>query len=71
LAAGHGPGDGDGGESGSEEDNDDDGLSLRDGDRFIELLQASGFSRERDIAFPHKQSACMRFRRENFDGPAI
>lgn len=39
--------------------------------RFIQHLKDVGFSKEKEIAFPHKQSAFMRLLRENFDGPTL
>ena len=41
------------------------------GYRFIQYLRDVGFSKEKEIAFPHKQSAFMRLRRETFDGPTL
>ncbi|KAI9737585.1 MAG: hypothetical protein M1818_005589 [Claussenomyces sp. TS43310] len=42
-----------------------------DNTRFVEHLQNSGFAREKEVTLPHKQSAFMRLRRENFDGPVL
>lgn len=39
--------------------------------RFLHHLQSAGFSRERQIAFPHKQSWLIRMRREDWEGPAL
>lgn len=39
--------------------------------RFIQHLQDAGFSKEKEITFPHKQAVYMRMRREEFDGPAL
>jgi N5-hydroxyornithine acetyltransferase len=39
--------------------------------RFIQHLKDVGFSKEKEIAFPHKQAAFMRLRRETFDGPTL
>jgi hypothetical protein len=39
--------------------------------RFIRYLTDIGFSKEKEIAFPHKQSAFMRLRRETFNGPTL
>ncbi|KAH8882345.1 hypothetical protein GQ53DRAFT_753806 [Thozetella sp. PMI_491] len=42
-----------------------------DNERFIQLLQAAGFSKEREIAFPHKQSWFGRLRRDAWEAPAL
>ncbi|KAH0565042.1 hypothetical protein GP486_001568 [Trichoglossum hirsutum] len=42
-----------------------------DNERFIEYLQDAGFYKEKEIAFPHKQSALMRVKREAWECPAI
>ncbi|CAI4211641.1 unnamed protein product [Parascedosporium putredinis] len=42
-----------------------------DNERFLLHLQKAGFSRERQIAFAHKQSWFIRMRREDWDGPAL
>ncbi len=39
--------------------------------RFIQHLQIAGFSKEREIAFPHKQAWLCRLRREAWDGPVL
>jgi len=39
--------------------------------RFIQYLRDAGFSKEKEITFPDKQSAFMRLRRETFDGPTL
>ena len=39
--------------------------------RFLTHLQRAGFSRERQIAFPHKQAWLIRTRREDWEGPAL
>lgn len=39
--------------------------------RFIQHLQVAGFSKEREVTFPHKQSWFGRLRRENWNGPAL
>jgi hypothetical protein len=39
--------------------------------RFLSHLQKAGFSRERQIAFPHKQAWLIRMRREDWEGPAL
>ncbi|KAK6612496.1 hypothetical protein H4I96_01709 [Botrytis cinerea] len=40
-----------------------------DNERFISHLQEAGFVKEREITFPHKQSAFMKLRRECFEAP--
>jgi len=42
-----------------------------DNDRFMSRLMECGFSRERQISFPHKQSWFTRLRRECWRGPAL
>ncbi|KAH8600907.1 siderophore biosynthesis protein-like protein [Bisporella sp. PMI_857] len=42
-----------------------------DNTRFISTLSESGFLKEGEITFPHKQSAFMSLRREIFEGPAL
>ncbi|TGO91411.1 hypothetical protein BPOR_0028g00030 [Botrytis porri] len=42
-----------------------------DNERFISHLQEAGFVKEREITFPHKQSAFMKLRRECFEAPAL
>jgi hypothetical protein len=39
--------------------------------RFLQRLEFTGFSREKQISFPHKQSWYVRLRREQWDGPAL
>lgn len=39
--------------------------------KFISHLQDSGFLKEREVTFPHKQSALMKLRRDNFEAPVI
>lgn len=39
--------------------------------RFIQHLQYAGFSKEKEIAFPHKQAWFGRLRRENWEGPEL
>lgn len=39
--------------------------------RFISHLQSVGFMKEKEITFPHKQSAFLKLRRENFEAPAL
>lgn len=41
------------------------------GNRFISHLQSVGYMKEKEITFPHKQSAFMKLRRENFEAPAL
>ncbi|RKF74193.1 putative siderophore biosynthesis protein [Golovinomyces cichoracearum] len=42
-----------------------------DNERFISYLQETGFLKEREITFPHKQSALMRLKRDQFEAPVI
>ncbi|RDW65014.1 hypothetical protein BP6252_10665 [Coleophoma cylindrospora] len=42
-----------------------------DNERFISLLADAGFQKEREVTFPHKQSAFVKLRRENFQSPAL
>jgi len=42
-----------------------------DNERFISHLIEAGFVKEREISFPHKQSAFLRLRRENFEAPVL
>ncbi|ESZ98125.1 hypothetical protein SBOR_1504 [Sclerotinia borealis F-4128] len=42
-----------------------------DNERFISHLQEAGFVKEREITFPHKQSAFMKLRRECFEAPTV
>ncbi|KAK7747587.1 hypothetical protein SLS62_009086 [Diatrype stigma] len=42
-----------------------------DNERLIKHLQTAGFSKEREIAFPHKQSCLCRLQREVWEGPAL
>ncbi|KAK4641378.1 hypothetical protein QC761_502440 [Podospora bellae-mahoneyi] len=42
-----------------------------DNERFIQHLQYAGFSKEKEIAFPHKQAWFGRLRRENWEGPEL
>jgi hypothetical protein len=39
--------------------------------RFLQHLQFTGFSKERQIAFPHKQAWLMRMKRETWEGPYL
>ncbi|KAL1838022.1 hypothetical protein VTK73DRAFT_4485 [Phialemonium thermophilum] len=42
-----------------------------DNARFIQHLQFAGFSKEKEVAFPHKQAWLGRLRREAWEGPAL
>ncbi|KAI1855239.1 hypothetical protein JX266_000104 [Neoarthrinium moseri] len=42
-----------------------------DNEKFIEHLQNEGFHKERQIAFPHKQSWLVRLARDNWTGPRL
>lgn len=42
-----------------------------DNERFLQRLELAGFSRERQLSFPHKQSWYVRMRREQWEGPAL
>lgn len=42
-----------------------------DNARFIQHLEFAGFTKEKEIAFPHKQAWFGRLRRENWEGPAL
>ncbi|KAK7431862.1 hypothetical protein QQZ08_001480 [Neonectria magnoliae] len=42
-----------------------------DNARFLQRLEFSGFCREKQISFPHKQSWYVRMRREQWEGPAL
>ncbi|KAK1982477.1 acyl-CoA N-acyltransferase [Colletotrichum cereale] len=39
--------------------------------RFHEHLQRAGFAKEREVAFPHKQSYLMKLNRDAWEGPAL
>lgn len=39
--------------------------------RFIDYLQEVGFYKEKEVIFPHKQSALMRIKREAWEAPAL
>ena len=39
--------------------------------RMIAYLQAVGFAKEKEIAFPHKQAALMKVGREGWQAPEI
>jgi len=39
--------------------------------RFIHHLEYAGFTKEKEITFPHKQAWFGRLRRESWDGPAL
>ncbi|TGZ82065.1 hypothetical protein EX30DRAFT_370752 [Ascodesmis nigricans] len=41
-----------------------------DNEKFIGYLMREGFYKEKEFAFPHKQAALMRLRREAWDGPS-
>ncbi|TVY81613.1 N(6)-hydroxylysine O-acetyltransferase [Lachnellula suecica] len=42
-----------------------------DNEKFIAYLGEAGFLKEKEITFPHKQSAFVKLRRENFEAPAL
>ncbi|KAI0837243.1 acyl-CoA N-acyltransferase [Hypoxylon sp. FL0890] len=42
-----------------------------DNERFIQHLQYGGFSKEREVSFPHKRAWLCRLRRDVWDGPAM
>ncbi|KAH8904145.1 hypothetical protein BR93DRAFT_164136 [Coniochaeta sp. PMI_546] len=42
-----------------------------DNKRFIQHLQFAGFSREKEISFPHKQAWFGRQRRDTWNGPSL
>ncbi|EEH02575.1 conserved hypothetical protein [Histoplasma capsulatum G186AR] len=42
-----------------------------DNTKIISYLQAVGFSKDGEVTFPHKQSALMRIRRENWEAPLL
>lgn len=42
-----------------------------DNERFISHLNEAGFLKEKEITFPHKQSAFVKLRRENFEAPSL
>ncbi|CAO1604390.1 hypothetical protein XANCAGTX0491_007948 [Xanthoria calcicola] len=42
-----------------------------DNTKFINYLQEVGFYKEREIAFPHKQAALMKIRREGWEAPVL
>ncbi|KFY00192.1 hypothetical protein O988_03450 [Pseudogymnoascus sp. VKM F-3808] len=42
-----------------------------DNERFIKQLEENGFTREKQVVFPHKTSWYLRYKRETFDGPAL
>jgi len=37
--------------------------------RFIKYLMDAGFYKEKEFAFPHKQAALMKLKREAWEGP--
>ncbi|KAJ0323025.1 hypothetical protein COL5a_008472 [Colletotrichum fioriniae] len=42
-----------------------------DNARFLQHLQYAGFAKEREVAFPHKQSYLMKLNRDAWEGPAL
>lgn len=42
-----------------------------DNETFISLLGEAGYLKEGEVTFPHKQSAFVKLRRENFEAPAL
>jgi hypothetical protein len=42
-----------------------------DNERFISTLNEAGYLKEGEITFPHKQSAFVKLRRENFEAPEL
>ncbi|OJD16505.1 hypothetical protein AJ78_03318 [Emergomyces pasteurianus Ep9510] len=42
-----------------------------DNTKILSYLQAVGFSKDGEVTFPHKQSALMRIRRENWEAPFL
>ncbi|RDL41137.1 uncharacterized protein BP5553_01116 [Venustampulla echinocandica] len=42
-----------------------------DNERFISHLHESGYLKEKEVTFPHKQSAFVKLRRENFEAPIL
>lgn len=42
-----------------------------DNARFLQRLESMGFSKERQVSFPHKQSWHVRMRRDQWQGPTI
>jgi hypothetical protein len=40
-------------------------------DRFIRHLESAGFTKEKEITFPHKQAWFGRLRRECWEGPDL
>ena len=39
--------------------------------RFIQHLEYAGFTKEKEVTFPHKQAWFGRLRRECWEGPAL
>ena len=39
--------------------------------RVIDYLQRSGFYKEGEVTFPHKQSAVMKIKRDSWEAPAV
>ena len=46
-------------------------MRLIEGDRFIGYLEEAGFFKEKEVAFPYKQSALMKVLREAWLAPAL
>ncbi|POS83578.1 hypothetical protein EPUL_004276 [Erysiphe pulchra] len=42
-----------------------------DNEKFISYLQETGFLKEGEVTLPHKQSALMRLRRDQFEAPIL
>ncbi|KAI9753001.1 MAG: hypothetical protein M4579_005386 [Chaenotheca gracillima] len=42
-----------------------------DNEKLIGYLQRAGFFKEKEITFPHKQSALMKLKRETWEAPAL
>jgi hypothetical protein len=42
-----------------------------DNKRFIQHLEFSGFAKEREIAFPHKQAWLCKLKRDTWEGPVL
>ncbi|KAK3385626.1 acyl-CoA N-acyltransferase [Podospora didyma] len=42
-----------------------------DNARFIQHVEYAGFTKEKEVAFPHKQAWFGRLRRESWEGPAL
>lgn len=50
-----------------EEEEDDANETIR----IIEYLQKTGFYKEGEVSFPHKQSAVMKTERDFWEAPAL